>query len=519
MRMIENTEFGKILVRELPLPEGVDPQFTTYTPSGRVACMYKLQDDAPDMIHLMTLEDDGSGICHIYDGPWKSIYRSNGFRYMPFNDNKRAYIGDFILECTPDCDHCEKAEFVPIHYPEALTNLPGLWMVWSENVISPDNETIAWSTLGMINVVYTAKLRREAEAYELDDIRAVSSPAMVIEDPEHPGFVKEPPMRGGEVKQFIRGGKGLSFVGSGKGTGASFLQALDTEEVTALTQLPCYDETTMLSPDERLGVVMSTRFSPKTNCAILGLLPRRGNMLTKGALINIVYHYAVAGARKDVPDANIGPALINLSASMTDPDYYGVDLHDPENRFVYYSPISWHPGSQKAMWNERLKKSLGNEGRVMIAELPDYVPGLLPEIVPVPEKIPYATEGIITAPAFPPAEVKIRGTYAGTAETTIERTAQGQKSTTVFTGFSDDGETFLDGYESVVSPGLTSPGDTSYEADLRMRGTHTGEMKLKLLFHFPVFGAPVTLDPASEGFVRYDGKELRAEDMYFAPEN
>ena len=516
IRTINSSEFGEIKVRELPLPKGADPQFTTYTPSGRVACMYKEKGDAPDTIHLMTMEDDGSGICNIYDGPWKPIYRSNGFRYMPFNDNKRAYIGDFILECTPDCDHCEKAEFVPIHYPEELINLPGLWMVWSENVVSPDNETIAWSTLGMINVVYTAKLRREADAYELDNIRAVSSPKTFEEDPEYPGYMRELPVRGGEVKQFIRGGRGLSFVGSGRGTGASMLQALDTEEVAALTQLPCYDETTMLSPDEQLGVVMSTRFSPSTNCAIFGLLPRRGNFLTKGALINIVYHYAVAGARKDVPAANIGPALINLKSSMTDPEYLGVDLHDPEDRFVYYSPISWHPGSQKAMWNERLKKSLGDQGRVMIAELLDHTAGLMPEITPVPEMIPYATEGIITVPSMPPAELKIRGTYTGTAETTVERTSEGMKYRTVYTEFSDDGETFLNGYEAVASPGLTSAGDTSYESDLVMRGAHTGEMKVKLLFHFPVFGAPVTLDPSSEGFACYDGQELRVSDMYFA---
>lgn len=515
MRTINSPEFGRILVRDLPLPEGADPQFTTYTPSGRVACMYKRAGEAADMIHLMTLEDDGSSICPIYDGPWKSIYRSNGFRYMPFTDNKRAYIGDFILECTPDCDHCEKAEFIPIHYPEPLMHMQGLWMVWSENVVSPDNAYIAWSTLGRISVVYLAKLRRTEDAYELDDVRAVSSPDMLAEDPAHPGCYVSLPVRGGEVKQFIRGGRGLSFVGSGRGTGNSLLQALDTEEVTELTKLPCYDETTMLSPDERLGIVMSTRFSPQTNCGIIGLLPRRGNMLTKTGLINIVYMYAVAGARRGIPGANIGPALVDLKKAEEDPAYLGVDLHDPEDRFVYYSPLSWHPSSRKAMWNERLKNSLGNEGRVEIAELLDYVPGACPEIVPVPEHIPYATEGIITEMKPVPPVFRIMGSCGGYAETSMQPAEGGMRYTTRYEAFTDDGQTFINGSETTVTPGLTSAGDTAYEADIRMTGAHTGEMKLKLLFHFPVFGGPVILDRCSEGTASYDGQILHVSDMCF----
>ncbi|MBR6322874.1 MAG: hypothetical protein IKR59_08395, partial [Lachnospiraceae bacterium] len=286
MRQIYSEEFGNVLVRELPLPEGVDPKFTTYTPSGRVSCTYRLKDDPADYLRIMTLNDDGTDANPVWEGEFKLIYQSNGFRYMPFTDNKRAYIGDYILECTPDCDHTEHAEMIPIRYPEALIKSPGLWMLWSENVVSPDNEYIAWSTLGMNHAVYLAKLRREADCYGLDNVRCVSGPGMVHEDPEHPGYFLEGPVRGGEVKQFIRGGLGLSFVGSGRGTGASMAQALDTEEVLEVTKTPCYDETTMFSPDEKLGVVMSTRFSPKTNCAILGLIPRRGNMMTKGSIIN-----------------------------------------------------------------------------------------------------------------------------------------------------------------------------------------------------------------------------------------
>lgn len=514
MRTINSEEFGKVLVRELPLPEGADPQFTTYTPSGRVACMYYEKDDPENFIHIMTLNDDGSEICHVYDGEWKSIYRSNGFRYMPFADNKRAYIGDFILECTPDCDHCEKAEFIPIRYPEELLQMPGLWMVWSENVIAPDNEHIAWSSLGMIHGVYVAKLRREAECYELDDIRCVSLPGMVTEDPEHPGCFLEGPVRGGEVKQFVRGGRGLSFVGTGRGSGASMLQALDSEEVLEVTKTPCYDETTMFSPDEKLGVVMSTRFSPKTNCAILGLVPRRGNMMTKSAVINMVYMYAVAGARAFTDGANVGPALISIEKSMSDLTYLGVDLHDPEDRFVYYSPISWHPSSKKAMWNERLRRTLGNEGRVMIVELPDYVPGELPEVTPVPENIPYAKPGILTEIPKQFPEIRVAGKHSGFAVTKMSREGSLTKYETAYEGFSDDGESFLNGYESCVTPGMIAPGATTYRAELTLTGSHEGEMNAELIFHFTTPQTPTTLDPASFGYATYDGVTVRVDEMF-----
>ena len=514
MRTIHSEEFGNVLLRTLPLPEGADPQFTTYTPSGRVSSAYRLPGDPADYLRIITLNDDGTDVNPVWEGSFRPIYRSNGFRYMPFTDNKRAYIGDFILECTPDCDHTEKAEMIPIHYPESLTNDPGVWMVWSENVVSPDNTTIAWSALGRIHGVYMAKLRREKDCYELDDIRCVSGPGTVNPDPLNPGFMREGPLRGGEVKQFIRGGLGLSFVGSGRGTGASMIQALDSEDVQEVTKTPCYDETSMLSPDEKLAAVMSTRFSPKTNFSLIGLIPRRGNLLTKTNIINIVYQYAVAGARAFREGANVGPALVHVDRSKTDLQYLGLDLHDPEDRFIYYSPISWHPGSKKVMWNERLRKTLGNEGRVMIAELLDYVPGVIPEIAPVPENIPYATEGILTeAPKIPPV-FRVKGASCGFAETafTLEE-GKLQKFTTRYENFSDDGESFLNGSESTVSPGLVAAGDTSYEADLRMTGAHSGEMKVKLLFHFPEFGGMVTLDPDSEGFSSYDGEIVRVSDM------
>lgn len=510
MYEINSAEFGRIRVSQIPMPEGVNPGFTTYTPSGRVIVQYDLPSDPKGYTHIISMEDDGTDVHEIFYGDITPIYRSNGFRYMPFNDNKRAYIGDWILECEPDCDHAETSRLVPIHYPDELVNTPGLWMVWSENVVSPDGKTIAFSSLGATGAVYAAELVRAENTYELENLRIVSSSLTYRPDPDHPGCVIPEPVRGGEVKQFVRGGLGLSFVGVGRGAGNSMFQALDSEEVRELTKVPGYDETCMISPDERLGVVMSTRFSPSSDCRIIGLLPRRGNLAIKSNLAMSVYMYAVAGARAFRIGANIGPALVDLSRSGSELDYLGVNLSDPNDEFIFCSPISWHPSCKKVMWNECERWDKGPRHRISVAELLDYVPGETPEIVPVPQEIPYAVKGVRKAPAGQMSEeFRVAGHHSGYALTKKE----GARATVTYENFSDDGKTFLNGTETSFSPGLTSNGETTFDADLTMTGEHTGSMKVHLGFIRKDTGADIHLTKDSVGFATYDGYTIDVKDM------
>ena len=508
MRQILSEEFGKIEIRTVPLPEGVNPGFATYTPSGRVAIQYTLPSDPKGYAHIITQEDDGTDVCEIFYGDITPIYRSNGFRYMPFNDNKRAYIGDWILECEPDCDHAVSSRLVPIHYPDELVNTKGLWMVWSENVVSPDGKTIAFSALGATGNVYVADLRREKDCYELDNVRGVGTLVSNTPDPKHEGFVLPQPIRGGEVKQFVRGGLGLTYVGTGRGPGNSMYQALDSDDVEALSLTPGYDETCMVSPDERLGGVMSSRFSPASNLAILGLIPRRANLEVKSCLAMSAYLYAVADVRSFRTGCNIGPALVSIERAKKDLNYLGVNLSDPDDHWVFSSPLSWHPNGKTLMWNEILRGSF--ERQIMIAHLAQYVPGPLPEIVPVPKKIPYATDGILKTVPEKHYPVRIAGLSSGSAVTSMhmkDGTAE-PVFTTTYENFSDDGETFLSGYESANNPGLTSAKDIHYQADLTMTGSHTGRMELSMTFHRDSFSAPVEITPDSKGYAAYDGQTI-----------
>ncbi len=518
MREIISEEFGRIVLHAVPVPEGIYSDGAIYTYSGRVAIPYRKEGEGRDYIHIATVNDDGTDWHEIYDGECRLNPMGNGFRFMPFPDNKRALTGDYVFECEPDLDHADitKSRMVPLRYPEALVNMPQLWKVWSEIVISPDNEHMAWNGLGSLATAYVGKLRRTEDAYEIDNVRTVGNLNTVKTDPDHEGCMILDPIRGGETKQFTRGGLALTYVGMERGPGDSMLQDLDTERVVALTNTPGYDETTIVSPDNELGITMSTRFSPKTNCAVVGLIPRRGNLLTKSQLAMCVYLYGIASVRA-YKEGNIGPALIDLKHSVGNLNYMGVDLSDPEGKWVYYSPMSWHPTSHKCLWNEGIKKTLGNDMRVMVAELTDRPASEPVPAQPVPDVIPYAHDGIymdMSTVEIMKKGMKVAGKHSGYAETRPSMGKEFPKMVTVYSNFSDDGKTFIEGMESAESAGLTSAGNTTYDADIRVYGEHNGEMKVHLVFERTGMESPVNVGKESAGYATYDDVTIRVEDMF-----
>ncbi len=510
MRTLYDEEFGEITVRQIPVPEDVQLEpGGIYTYSGRVAVQYRICGEEPERLHIATVNDDGSAWQEIFDGIVHLKPEGNGLRFMPFPDNRRALLGDYVFECEPDMDTAdpEKSRIVPIHYPDELRQMKGLWKVWSEIVISPDNEHIGWNGLGAATGVYVGRLRRGDTEYFIDDVQTISGQT-VKEDPAHPGCVILGPLRGGEIKQFTRGGLSVSLVGSGRGAGGSVEQALDSEDFREITNSPGYDETTIFSPDNRLGVTMTTRFSPTTNSAFLGLIPRRGNDTTKHCLTSLVYMYGVAETRQG-GDGNIGPALINISRSVREEGYLGVNLSDPTGEWVYYSPMSWHPSSRKLMWNEGQKKSVGDGIRLTVAELADYSAGEPIPAASLPENIPYAYPGVDPRGGMSASgdEIKMAGKVSGFVTTTVQ-TGSSMTAKTVYENFSDDGKSFLNGWESASTPGLMRPGDAVYDACLQLTGEHTGEMDLHVIYRLGASTGRVTLEEP-RGFARYDEQIIR----------
>ena len=71
-------------------------------------------------------------------------------------------------------------------------------------------------------------------------------------------------------------------------------KALDSEELTPITRGPSYDETTIFSPDESLGMLMTARASRGTVCHRRGRIDR---------LFDASEAYVVAATRTAVTSA------------------------------------------------------------------------------------------------------------------------------------------------------------------------------------------------------------------------
>ncbi|MCA4131605.1 hypothetical protein [Arthrobacter sp. M4] len=530
---ITTNDFGRIEIADVPLPGHVRDPSATYTYSGKVFVLYRTDEDpyGEDWYHAAVVDDDGGNFSTIFSGRIPEHAKANGIRHMPFADNRRVLLGDYVLECSPDIDTCTAAELVPVEYPWGLEDDPTTTHHWSEIIVSPDNEHIAWTILrnDLGAAVGLGKLRRDDDRYVIEDQSIISTVDPLAPDPRREGYFLPAPMRGGEVKQFVRGGTAISSAGGIDGfLPDSVVQDLDSEEMVRITRTPGYDETTIFSPDERLGLVMTSRASKRTDAAILGLVPRPHAILSGMGLAWAVYTYTVSGVRS-FREGNVGPVLIDIERSMQEPGYEGVPLNNPDESWVYCSPMSWHPSGRKAMWLEMLRGSEHpgsyREMRVRTAHLLDHQPSAPIPTQPTPSTAPYGISGaaaqhVLRAPSEPARSGRIAGAHSGHID--FERVAgdiaagRAASSKTTYVDYSDDGRSFYNGYEQTRSS-FTS--DTVYRADLEVTGEQAGEMRLRATWSGRQEGTRLLFDPdtdglpKSHGFARYGHVQLNIEDL------
>lgn len=469
--MSDDGGIGRVSVSTLPLEEGLLLSRGSFTFSGRV--LYAVRDGA-DTIYY-TCDDDGQNVLELC-----RVSGRSGSRLLPFADNRRVLVGDYVLECSEgsSLDDCEpgSASLVPILFPEEFASDKAVTDRWTEVIIAPDCEHFAWtirrSDCGAVNAM--GRLVRTEAGYEITEAQYISN--MNTFSTSEDGTLRYTPVIGGEVKQFVRGGAAISLVGADLcGMADSVVQDVATGEVTQLTFTPGYDETTLLSPDEKLGITMTSRFSETSDLAVMGLVPRPYGM----ALHNILgqaYMYSVTGVRGGRA-GNIGPALIDLERSMTEEGYTGIDLSDPEEDWVFNSPLSWNGDGTKAMWMEREKN--GGRIRLQVAELLDYVPGA---------PVPTVTTPTVGEYAAAPQESmdysgRINGKAAGWAELEKRSGMLGKATVSVvYHDYSDDGLLFYNGSEYSSGSILSK---TSYTADLTVTdadGNEVGRMDVDMRF-------------------------------------
>ncbi|MGO4595087.1 hypothetical protein AB4Z18_14825 [Leifsonia sp. 2TAF2] len=522
-----DSAFGRIELSTVPLPDGVQLSSATYLPSGDVFVLFRRPGDHDDWFRVGIVHDDGTEFREIFSGAIPQSPTANGIRHMPFSDGRRVLLGDYVLEATPDLGTATTVELLRVEYPWELTSDPLTSHHWSEIIVSPDDRHIAWTVLrtDMSAVVALGRLERGAGRYTIEEPAIISSSEAVVPDPARDGWFRMRPMLGGEVKQFVRGGAAISSVGDGGGALTdSIIQSLTSEHIEPITRTPGYDETTILSPDERLGIVMTGRASRETDLAFLGLVSRPHAQLVTMDLAWVLYVYAVDGVRRFRP-GNIGPVLIDIQRSMTEPGYLGVPLNSGDASWVYVSPMSWHPDGTRTMWMEQRRGS-GEGGdpelRIRVARLSEHAPAAAVPVVATPGLPPYAVAGedarerlrhrIEVVPSG-----RIAGAHSGHLE--FERSSDGHGTWSAFSryvDFSDDGRAVYNGYER--SSGSMASGAV-YEADLVAEGEVSGEMRLRATWSGVqqgarlLFGTAEDGRPQSFGSARFGDAVARVEDL------
>jgi len=501
----EQHKIGRVNIFTLPVPEGVNPRSAAFTQSGKIVLRYS--NGA-----LATMNVDGSDFREFYAGG-----EGDG-DHLLFADGKRIHQGETIVECTKVFEECDDAKVVDIKFPDTYDGDPRVRNLAQEALIAPDNKTMAWMMLmsDFSAIVMTGTLERRADDYELVDNRIIGTMEPFPADPDNPGgVIPVTPFISGEVKQFVHGGAGISVVGAKDlVTTDSTVIRLDTGELVQYTYTPGYDETTIFSPDEKLGMVMTTRFSPETDLGIFGLMPRPfGNSMSVN-LNRYMYTFGVTGVR-GAREGNIGPALVDLRRSKMEPGYLGINLAVDED-WVYRSPMEWSHDSKMAAWPELSQNGEGT--RIRIVELPDYKPGKPVATVDSPV-MPGSTTDLEKAFEFQALQINtgvltVYGKHSGYL--TFEQTKSGFRSTheKYYYDYADHPREVWNGYE-VMNANLA--GESVYEADVTLTGSKPGEMKVKATFGrlggtaYPaqlIFDEDANGEPKTGGYVTYDGKTL-----------
>lgn len=421
---------------------------------------------------------------------------------MPFDDNKKILTGDYVLECFPDIDNCSNSELLPVIYPPEAVNMETVYFIWSEIIISPD-EHICWSTLSAKynDVNFIGKLEKNETNYTITNVQIISTLGLVEYEDKAKGILKHSIIRGGEVKQFTNGGEAITLAGAGDSALAkSVFQNLVGEDNYQLTYFPGYEETTIISPDGKLGLVMTTRFSPKTSSAILGYMPRPLAVYTVSNMNRYAYFYGVQEVRKK-RTGNIGPALINIEKSKSDPSYMGYDLH--EDGWAFKSPLSWHPNCKKGMFSETLQGGDNNKHRIRIVKLDNYKPSEIQTGKTTPDNISYA----YTLDDLENFSIEdVNGYFLGKSNGIMILNRTQVSSQSEYKNYSDDGKTFYNGFEKFEIVGNHQSGKLT--SQVIMSGEEQGIMNLSITMNY------AGNIEEKYGYVNYTGKNISIDDCY-----
>jgi hypothetical protein len=447
----------------VPLPETVTgPRFPWWSADGE-HLLFAGSLEGGDRVEILSVAPEGTdlacltcGVAPEVDEPLlKPIAFADGERVIVRvgNQNPLRAADHAILECRPSVARCDEAELVPLVPPAAGD--ASVVQDQRELRVAPDGEHVGITQVRTtaagegVPVAIVARLRRTADAYELDDPRVVSAR--------------------GELKSFTPDGRRvLVGVFSGYPYEAANPDVisvdLETGEERRVTTAPDYDEPVELSPDGEWYLVGSGRGS--------GLFEtvsqvRRPSFL--GVALDPLTAALFAHHRPEVLEGWVVRADAETEG---DP---GQRIPSPEGDYDGRPIWNWRPdGTALTYWEGRGTgfETDPTDTRLVVAELVDRGPAERPPSRPVPPPR-WAPSLAGFVPEGEPQPESREGRDRGSATVEVTELPDGVVVEVTYVGFSDDGEWVVDGTERAERRG----GTTNYTADLTLAGDHEGFLR------------------------------------------
>jgi hypothetical protein len=468
------TPFYAINRQAIPLPEGFRASTPIWTTDG-----HHLLFSSGGQLHR--IGDDGKGLacltCGLRNDPKLEPAAQEAFKDV-FPDGKRVLWGDFtrafVLECTPSVVRCTDRKLLPIDVAAAapaggaFTLDSGVWH------LAPDGRHLGWTATRLdTRPMLIGTLVRHADAYVATDVKVLNPPGITsLTDPDPRHWTNAGSLY--ELKGFADGGRSVTYVNSQfEGNPDVYSVDLATGRRTRLTANPDWDEDNGISPDGGLMVLHSDRGMHRVDAA--GLLPRRSFVdYPISANAAIYYVGTTTGFQCDLQPWLLpasGDDDGRLIGQPLDP-YAGGDVHAQNN---VPGRGAWSPdGTRVALTEMSYTTGLGVD-RLLIAHV--NRPPSKPERVVSSQVGAWASSPAdYRGAADANTTVVLHGLKAGTATVTYLGTLANGTFSVLYDHYSDDGKSFLDGTETIATPGFSTIPATS-TADLRVTGAHTGSMK------------------------------------------
>jgi hypothetical protein len=466
--------FVPIHLEKIPLPKGFQASTPIWTLDGK----HLLFSSGGE---LYRIGQDGKGLrclsCGVAGNPHFEPAVQEAFKDV-FPDGRRILWGDFtrafVLECAPSVLDCRSRKLLPIDVGAAqpaggaFTLDNGVWH------LAPDGQHLGWTASRLdTRPMLVGKLRREADTYVTTGVRTINPPGpSSLTDPDPRGWTNAGALY--ELKGFTHGGRSVTYVSSQfEGNPDVFEVDLRTGARTRLTAHPDWDEDDAVSPDGRSLVVYSDRGMHRVDAA--GLVPRRSFIdYPLSANAAIYYVGTPIGFQCDLQPWLLpagGDADGRLAGQPLYP-YSGGDIHAQNN---VPGRGAWSPDSTKVALTEMSYKTAMGINRLMIARL-DRAPSRAERVVSSRVGSWAVTPAAYRGVTDSGASVVVRGLRGGTATVSYSGSIAAGSFSVTYDGYTDDGRSFVDGYERLESTGFgVVPAHAT--ADLTISGAHKGRMQ------------------------------------------